>query len=158
MRLVLILFYFINLNFSANISKSEFYLYFKSNEKTSIQTGIRIVSNTPETNIRDAYLGVLIIKSAQYSNGIDRLKKFQYGKLLLEKAIEDDPLNIEFRFLRFVTQENCPIFLRYNNNLKEDKQFILKRYKSLDLIVKQEINLYSKESSLLSIEDLNSVK
>jgi len=149
-----ILLCFIFLSFSSGIDKSAFYSYFKSNDKTHIEAGIKVISNTPDSNVKNAYLGALIIKSAQYAKLFDRLKRFKYGKLLLENAIKKDPLNVEFRFLRFVLQENCPQLLHYKTNLKQDKRLICTKYNTLELTVKNEINSYCTESALLSIEDL----
>ena len=155
MKLLSIIFYLSSLPFLGTINKTNFYSYFKSNDKISIETGIKFISTTPDSNIKNAYLGALIIKSAQYSKLVaDRLEIFKSGKWLLETAIKKDPSNVEFRFLRFVLQENCPKLLHYNINLKEDKLLICEKYNTLELIVKNEINLYCIESVLLSIKDL----
>ncbi|MGY8988425.1 MAG: hypothetical protein ACKVG7_07690 [Flavobacteriales bacterium] len=155
MKLLSIIFYLISLNFFGTINKTEFYSYFKSNDKKSIAVGIKFISNMPDSNIKNAYLGTLIIKSAQYSKLVsDKLKIFKKGKSLLDNAIKEDPSNIEFRFLRFVLQESCPALLHYKTNLKEDKLLICEKHNTLELTVKNEINSYCIDSALLSIEDL----
>ena len=154
MRRFVILFCFIFLSFSSGIKKAEFYSFLKSNDKKSIEVGIKFIANKPHSHIKNAYLGALIMKSAPNSKLSERLKIFKRGKLLLEYAIQQEPLNTEFRFLRFVIQENSPKFLGYSANLNEDKQLIIEKYNTLEVIVKNEINAYCTESALLSIEDL----
>ena len=154
MRRFVILPCFIFLSFSSGIDKAFFYSSFKSSNEKSIEAGIKFIANTPHSNIKNAYLGALIMKSAPDSKLFERIKIFKRGKLLLEYGIQQEPLNAEFRFLRFVIQENSPEFLGYDTNLSEDKQLIIEKYNTLEVIVKNEINAYCTESALLSIEDL----
>ena len=43
-----------------------------------------------------------------------KLSVFNEGKDDLEKAIQEDPDNVEIRFLRYTIQTNIPGFLNYN--------------------------------------------
>ena len=54
-----------------------------------------------------------------------KLKRFNEGKTLLNKAIELDKANAEIRFLRLSIQANAPGFLGYNENISEDKNIVL---------------------------------
>ena len=156
---LLLIFYLISFSFLETINETNFYSYFKSNDKETIELGVKFISKLPDSDIKNAYLGALIIKSAQhYKIVADRLQKFKDGKLLLDTAIKKDPSNAEFRFLRFILQENCPKALHYNANLQEDKMIICEKYNTLGLVVKNEISSYCRESDLLSIEDLNNIK
>lgn len=71
------------------------------------------------------YLGALQAIWAGHAKGpIAKLRSFNTGKSNLEKAVAADPDNVELRFLRFSIQQNCPRFLGYRDNMKEDRKFI----------------------------------
>ena len=59
-------------------------------------------------------------------------KYFQDGRDLIEAAIQEDPLNAEFRYIRFLIQINAPSFLDYDTNLKEDYALISKSIETSD--------------------------
>ncbi len=61
----------------------------------------------------------------------EKKEYFKEGVSLLESAIKVEPSNIEIRYIRLSVQENSPKFLGYHKNIEEDKQFILKNYKSI---------------------------
>jgi hypothetical protein len=64
-----------------------------------------------------------------------RTAKYSYfnkGKKLLEDAVKKEPNSIEIRMMRYISQEKTPKFLGYNENMKADKEFILKNYKNSD--------------------------
>jgi hypothetical protein len=72
------------------------------------------------------YKGANEMIQAKYSlNPINKLEKFNKGKVLIEKAFGRDSLNLEIRFIRFAIQRNLPSFLRYHDELERDKQFLL---------------------------------
>lgn len=58
-------------------------------------------------------------------NPVSRLSHFNKGKNLLEKAIQRNSLDPELLYFRLSTQSNIPAMLRYNSNIKADKQFLL---------------------------------
>lgn len=68
-----------------------------------------------------------------------QLKKdlFKEGATTLNDLIEDNPKNIELRFIRLAVQQNTPAILKYNGNINDDKQFILSNYKNAH--VKQQL-------------------
>lgn len=73
-----------------------------------------------------AYRACATMIMAKYiSNPINKLSKFNEGKMLLEKCIEKDNKNVEIRFLRFTVQCNAPKFVGYNSLLLLDKNFLL---------------------------------
>ena len=71
------------------------------------------------------YLGALQTIAANHtSNPLKKLKTFKKGRLNIEKAIKNDNENIEIRFLRYSVQKNCPSFLGYSQNIREDRNFL----------------------------------
>jgi hypothetical protein len=74
------------------------------------------------------------------SNPFTKLSYFKKGKKMMEKAINADKGNVELRSLRFAAQANIPSFLNYNDNLKSDKDYILKSYRQVkDTVLKETI-------------------
>jgi hypothetical protein len=74
-----------------------------------------------------AYQGVYQAIMAQYVwNPFTKWWYFKTGVESLEEAIVEEKENIELIFLRFSIQTNCPSFLGYNENIIEDKTFIMK--------------------------------
>ena len=65
-------------------------------------------------------------------NPISKYSYFNKGKKLLEDAVKKEPNSIEIRMMRYISQEKTPKFLGYNENMKADKEFILKNYKNSD--------------------------
>jgi hypothetical protein len=73
------------------------------------------------------------------NNPVKKLSYFKKGRQLLDEAVKKDPGNIEIRFLRFATQNNAPGFLGYNDNLDDDKTFIIKNIRKISVIRDKEI-------------------
>lgn len=57
-------------------------------------------------------------------NPFKKIKDFSKGKNALEKVIQANPENPEFRFIRLAVQLNIPILLNYRDNIKEDTTLI----------------------------------
>ncbi|MCB0824227.1 MAG: hypothetical protein KDC09_16135 [Bacteroidales bacterium] len=91
-----------------------------------------------------------------------KLSVFNEGKDDLEKAIQEDPDNVEIRFLRYTIQTNIPGFLNYNNK-EEDRKFILDRLtlhniSSVDADLRKRIIHYFESEGDLSEEEMNNIK
>lgn len=78
---------------------------------------------------------------------------FKQGKMLLEGAIKKENKNTEFRFLRLIIQENCPAFLKYQDNIKEDADAVKQMYKKISSALKQAVLDYSKTSKTLKADE-----
>ena len=77
----------------------------------------------------DAYIGANNLLISKFSkNIVKKFKYFEEGKNLIEQAIKNDPKNIEIIFIRYLNQINCPWFLNYNQNLVEDRDFLIKNF------------------------------
>jgi hypothetical protein len=81
-----------------------------------------------------------------------KLHLFKEGKKRLEAAIQREPGNAEYRFLRLIVQENAPGFLGYKSNIETDGAFIRKSYASLPESVQQAIARYNKKSKVLKLD------
>jgi len=97
-----------------------------------------------------AYEGALLMKKAGLIRGAGKkLEAFKNGREKLEKAIESDPDNGEYRFLRLMIQEHAPDMLGYNKSIEEDSAIVVKQYASLKEEVKNAVQNYSRESKAL---------
>lgn len=130
-------------------------LYKKSSkEEISCKKLIESLQSYNENNNTSfaAYRACATMIMAKYVTGpINKLSKFNEGKNLLEKCIENDKQNVELRFLRFTVQSNAPTFLGYNSSLKLDKNFLLNKFSSIsDKQLKNTVISFLKSSSYLT--------
>jgi hypothetical protein len=96
-------------------------------DKKLCETMIAALEETASTNVHLAYLGALqTIWANHVFNPFSKLSTFKKGKATIEKAIKNDSENVEIRYVRLSIQQNCPSFLGYNKNIKEDKEFLKK--------------------------------
>src|SRR5690606_37140217 len=75
--------------------------------------------------------GVSTLKAKFAKSRSDKKEFFKEGVSLIESAVKADVSNIEIRYIRMSVQENSPRFLGYHKNIDEDKEFILKNYKTI---------------------------
>ncbi|MEO9802184.1 MAG: hypothetical protein ABJF04_03000 [Reichenbachiella sp.] len=57
-------------------------------------------------------------------NPYRKFAEFNTGKRLLDSLIQIQPKNIELRYLRHTIQDRVPGFLGYNENMKEDEEYM----------------------------------
>ncbi|MFZ1800695.1 MAG: hypothetical protein WAU24_12590 [Chitinophagaceae bacterium] len=108
---------------------------------------------TPASNVLLAGYegGAMMMLAKHVVNPFTKLSYFKKGKHILEAAIVADAQNAELRFIRFATQSDAPGFLGYNDNLKEDKSFLLKALENMkDKELKTWIIGFMKNSKYLS--------
>lgn len=102
-----------------------------------------------------AFIGALWTKKASLASEVkDKIGFFKKGAEMLENEINQDPDEVEYRFLRLAVQENSPAILGYKNNLDEDKQVILNNFLSLDKSLRNQIISYSKNSQIILHSEL----
>lgn len=105
-----------------------------STEESSCRKLIEILEpyNKENGTLFFGYRACATMMMAQFVfNPFAKISYFKKGRNMLESAIAADPGNIELRLLRFCTQLDIPSFLGYNDNLKEDKQFLLNSLSSV---------------------------
>jgi len=133
--------------------KKIFYSAMASEDVDAINNEHAIIhSNSIEG--KDAFEGVLLMKKADLvGNKKEKLNLFKSGKAKLEGVIAKDSTNAEFRFFRLQIQEHAPKFLKYHDELENDRQYIRKAFKGLPADVQQVIMDYSKKSKILHSTD-----
>ena len=120
----------INYVFSQDVKHiRELYLTSYSNKSTCDSLSSYLNLFDKKNNTIDAYIGANNLLISKFSkNIVKKFKYFEEGKKLIEQAIKNDPKNIEIIFIRYLNQINCPWFLNYNQNLVEDRDFLIKNF------------------------------
>lgn len=73
-----------------------------------------------------AYFGAMLLMKSRYSTfPLTKYSYFKKGKLVIDKCIKENKMNVEMRYLRFLFQNQIPNFLNYHNNIEEDFLMII---------------------------------
>jgi hypothetical protein len=90
------------------------------------------------------YKGANEMITAKYAlNPFVKYKKVNTGKIMIQKAVCRDTLNLEMRFIRYSIQSSLPAFLGYRSQLESDERFLLNNTKkSKDTELKEMIHKY----------------
>lgn len=151
------------------------FLFIPSNDLTEIRKGFKdaskneqnakafyeIVQSKEYTDevLYTAYDGASeVILSKYLDSNMEKLKYFKDGAEKIEKAVEEDSSNSEIRFVRLVIQMNTPDFLNYDENIDEDKEFLLGHYSQCSNSVQKMIREYASMSDSFSSEEKNQLK
>jgi len=95
-----------------------------------------------------AYKGAGLMLLARYEKLAERGPKVREAARWIEQAVAEDPNNPEIRLIRLSVQEHLPKFLKYNQHIDEDRQFVQEALPSLeDPGLKAMINGYFDEFS-----------
>lgn len=141
-----------NFHLSSDLNRATFYKAMESNNKILVDDQISELNSAP-SNVKNAFLGAMTMRRAGIGgNPVSKLKLFKRGHILLEAAINQDPNNTEFRFLRLMIQENAPGILGYKADEEKDSEFIRKSYKSLPEDLQKTISEYNKKSKVLKLQ------
>jgi hypothetical protein len=134
------------------LNRSAYYKAMEEDNKDLVNAQLKDLSSAPP-ELKDAFVGAMTMKKAGIGGSpTTKLHLFKVGHKLLEDAINKDPKNAEFRFLRLMIQENAPGFLGYKSDTEKDSEYIRKSYKSLPEDVQHAIADYNKKSKLLKLE------
>jgi len=74
---------------------------------------------------------MLLAKNAFWPH--QKINHFTFGKEKLEEFIKKNPQHLEAKYLRMLVQRTCPSFLKYNENLFQDRIYVLKHLKNSSL-------------------------
>lgn len=99
---------------------------------------------------KEAFEGALLMKKAGMAGAAKKkLNLFKEGRIKLERTLDKDSLNVEFRFLRLMIQEHAPGILGYKKELGKDSRFIQENFRKLPEVVQQAVTDYSNKSKVL---------
>ncbi|MFC3198925.1 hypothetical protein ACFOET_14980 [Parapedobacter deserti] len=79
-----------------------------------------------------AYKGAGLMLLARYEKLTERGPKVKEAIPWIEQAVADEPHNPEIRLIRLSVQEHLPKFLKYNQDIEADRQFIQQALPSLE--------------------------
>jgi hypothetical protein len=141
-----------NYHLHAALNRPAYYKAMKGDNKELVNAQLKELSSAPP-ELKDAFVGAMTMKKAGIGGSpITKLHLFKVGHKLLEDAINNNPKNAEFRFLRLMIQENAPEFMGYKSDTEKDSEYIRKSYKLLPEDVQNAITDYNKKSKLLKLE------
>lgn len=135
-----------NMMFSQNLK--EFRTLLKTGENSEKSTKILIEKSTSALKntkkpIYEGFLAVGNFFMAKHAfNPMKKISYFNDGKKQMENALKSDPVNLEIRLMRLITQENVPAILGYNQKIKEDRNFLAKEYKNTN---DEDLKIYIKD-------------
>lgn len=145
----------LGLSLAPQLDRLSFYKAFESDSQSQMDKALTSLKNERPSQTRDAYTGALTMKKSQFmSTPKEKAEVFKEGREMLEAIIKKDPSNTEYRFLRLAIQENVPKILKYSGQIAEDKNHIVKNFKSLDVTLKKIIREYAEQSANLSSNEL----
>jgi hypothetical protein len=106
------------------------------------------------------YKGASEMIEAKYLfNPFSQLKIFNKGKILIELAVKRDTGNLEVRFVRFGIQVNLPSYMKYSNNIEEDKKLLIGRIGTVaDPELKKNIVTYLSNPKFCTEEEIKKLK
>ncbi len=135
------------------IDKAAYYHAIASGSREEVNNELETLQ-TNTGNEKEAYEGALLMKKAGLvALPKDKLKYFKAGRIKLETAIQAEPANAEYRFLRLIIEEHAPKIVKYKADIPADAQAIKKAYKGLPPVVQQAVQDYSKSSKALNPQD-----
>lgn len=114
------------------------------------------LETSAKSTVENGYKGAYTMFMAKHvSNPLKKMSYFKSGKKILEQQIKSDPNNTELRFIRLCIQYHIPDYLGYNNNINQDKDFLVTNlYKMKDDKVKELIYTYLKGANMYNEEEL----
>ena len=93
-------------------------------------TDLNTLTAKQETAIKKAYHGVSYTLLGKHAtNPIKKLEYLKKGLPILNQAVQDKPLDVEIRFLRFTVEENVPSFVQIERHVNTDKYFLVNNLK-----------------------------
>lgn len=158
MKLVILLFTALCLNAQAlNFNAIRIAYKQAANDSTKVVEFSKLMSkvNKKDNAVLVAYKGASLTLLARKAKTIkEKREGFIEGVSWLNHAIDQEPNNIEIRFVRIGIQENTPKLLKYKGNIEEDKLFILKQFNYIkSSSLKNHIKDYILQSKVFSDEE-----
>lgn len=95
-------------------------------DKENAERFFALVENTTQNSqpVLIAYKGGGLALLARYAKLLERKKKLEEATEWIENAVKKEPSNPEIRLIRLSVQENLPKFLKYNENIEEDRKMV----------------------------------
>ena len=134
----------------------ELYHHASTDKKASSKLSETLLMvDTSSSAVLICYKGVAEMIKAKYAvSPYVKLKYFNRGKDLIEKAERKDTSATEIRFIRFSIQTNVPAFLGYDHSIVTDKNYLLNHFGAIqDIDLKENIYTFLSGSAFLSDDE-----
>ena len=106
-----------------------------------------------------AYKGASKIMKARFvKDKATKKKYFTDGANLINDAVKNDAKDVENRLIRLIIQENIPKFIKYNQNIEQDKNFIVENYQSSSKEVQNLVKSYANKYKTFTPQQLKKIK
>ncbi|OWP85340.1 hypothetical protein [Flavobacterium davisii] len=106
---------------------------------------------TGDSPLLIAYKGAAtLLKSRFATNKEERKEQFMLGVKAVEQAITKEGNNVEIRLIRLSIQEHTPKFLKYKENIEEDKKIIVQNFNKQNTALKEYIQRYITQSKVFT--------
>jgi hypothetical protein len=116
-------------------------------------TDLNTLTAKQETAIKKAYHGVSYTLLGKHAtNPIKKLEYLKKGLPILNQAVQDKPLDVEIRFLRFSVEENVPSFVQIERHVSTDKYFLVNNLKPSHTYYEFIKNYLKQSKSLTDLE------
>lgn len=112
-------------------------LMYRAVESSSLTDSLynKLIAKKSKNAMIIAYTGTLEALKAKHAwNPYQKLKYVTLSNKTMRSAVKAAPDNLEIRFMRFTIQHYTPSFLGLSSNINEDKNVIVKHYKTENLI------------------------
>jgi len=106
---------------------------YRAIESSSVTDSLYRVLKSAETEspLIVAYIGTLEALKAKHSwNPYNKIRYVSLSQKTMKKAVEQEPSNLEIRFMRFSIQHYTPSFLGFSKDLEEDRKAIVRQFKN----------------------------
>ena len=157
---ILLLLFFVNakviegMPLFQNFDRQEFYDILKSGNLKDIDKEITLLSSGTIID-KNAYIGTLQMKKANMvPMPKEKLSLFKAGRIKLETALASDSSNVEYHFLRLITEEHAPAIVKYHLQIAGDSGYISTYFKKLTPLLQRIVFDYSKTSKILQPENI----
>jgi len=113
-----------------------------------------------DNSVLECYRGAgIMIEANHVFNPLTKLSRFRKGKAIIENAILSDPNGIELRYIRLTIQTNIPRFLGYHEEIKNDKEFIIKKMPIVkDPDLANRMADYLSSSKICTVDELKQIQ
>lgn len=103
------------------------------NSVEEAESYMKLLEKEKSPEAKAYYAAMLFMKAKYVKFPLSKYNNFKKGKSALDQLIQENKLNVEFRYLRFVFQNQLPAFLNYDANMDEDFLQIVKGIEKSDL-------------------------
>lgn len=134
MKIVITFLSFLVLSFAFDLVEiRQLYKEANSSKQNAMALNKKLESITKKDDkVLVAYKGSVIAMTAKYQKGSkQKIQVFKDGVSWVELAIQEEPENLEIRFVRLSLQQNSPKILKYNKSLEKDKNFVLSNFNQI---------------------------